>query len=75
MNSNPAGKNAIEHRDLEFRYDSEQLMELESQLARELADGKEYRRKRSGQMKRRKSPTSSHPSCGFAGRRNHHWNW
>ncbi|HVT26495.1 MAG TPA: hypothetical protein VHE81_00610 [Lacipirellulaceae bacterium] len=75
MNSDVPRLSAMQYRDQEFRYDAELLMELESQFVRELSGGKQYRQKRSGHSKRRKSPKASHPGYGFAGRRNRKWNW
>jgi hypothetical protein len=75
MNSTASGSNAIQYRDQAFSYDSEMLLELESEFVRELSDGKQYRQKRSSRPKRRKSPKASHPGCGMAGRRKHRWTW
>ena len=65
----------MQYRDQAFRYDSDTLIELEAEFVRELAEGKQYRQKRSSAPKRRKSPKASNPGCGIAGRKNHQWNW
>jgi hypothetical protein len=75
MNLTEPRLNAMQYRDQEFRYDADMLVDLESQFVRELSDGKQYRQKRSGKPKRRKSPKASHPGYGFAGRRNRKWSW
>jgi hypothetical protein len=75
MNSTGSGNNAIQYRDHAFSYDSETLLELESEFVRETAGGKQYRQKRSSTQKRRKAPKASHPGCGMSARRNHQWNW
>jgi hypothetical protein len=75
MMSTVPGSNLIQYRDQEFRYDSDMLLELESEFIRDLSNGKQYRQKRSGTAKRRKPPKASYPGCGMAGRRNHRWAW
>ena len=75
MNSTGSGDNAIQYRDHAFSYDSETLLELESEFVRETASGKQYRQKRSSTQKRRKTPKASNPGCGMSGRRNNHWSW
>ncbi len=75
MNLTAPRLNAMQYRDQEFRYDADMLVDLESQFVRELSDGKQYRQKRSGNPKRRKSPKASHPGHGFSGRRNRKWSW
>jgi hypothetical protein len=75
MNSTAPGHNAIQYCDQAFRYDSDTLLELESEFVRELADGKQYRQKRSSSQKRRKAPKASSPGCGMAGRCNRRWSW
>ena len=75
MNSTALGNNAIQYRDQAFRYDSDTLLELETEFVRELSEGKQYRQKRSSSPKRRKSPKASNPGCGMAGRCNRRWSW
>lgn len=75
MNSTTPGNNAIQYREHAFRYDSDALLELETDFVRELSEGKQYRQKRSAILKRRKAPKASSPGCGMAGRRNHRWSW
>lgn len=65
----------MQYRDQEFRYDAEHLLELETEYVQKLADGKQYRQKRSVRPKRRKSPKTAHPGYGMGGRRNRHWTW
>ena len=64
----------MQYRDHEFRYDSDMLLELESQFVREQSENKQYRQKRS-RPKRRKVPKAIHPGCGISARRNHRWGW
>jgi hypothetical protein len=66
---------AVQSRDQAFQYDSDTLLELESELGREPSQGKHYRQKRSSSRKRRRAPKASHPGCGMAARRNRPWNW
>ena len=75
MNPTAIGNNAIRYRDQVFRYDSEALLELETEFVRELSEGKQYRQKRSSNPKRRKSPKASSPGCGMARRCNRRWSW
>jgi hypothetical protein len=75
MKSTAMGNNAIQYRDQAFRYDSDILLELETEFGRELSDGKQYRQKRSSNQKRRKAPKASSPGCGMAGRCNRRWSW
>jgi hypothetical protein len=75
MNSTVSGNNAIQYRDQAFRYDSDTLLELETEFVRELSEGKQYRQKRSSSPKRRKAPKASNPGCGMAGRCNRRWSW
>jgi hypothetical protein len=75
MNSTALGNNGIQYRDQAFRYDSDTLLELETEFVRELSEGKQYRQKRAGSPRRRKSPKASRPGCGMAGRRNRRWTW
>jgi hypothetical protein len=75
MISTTPGNNAIQYREHEFRYDADALLELETDFVRELSEGKQYRQKRSANLKRRKAPKASNPGCGIAGRRNHRWSW
>ena len=75
MNSTTSGNNAIQYRDHAFHYDSDALLELETEFVRDLSKGKEYRQKRSNTQKRRKAPKASNPGCGMAGRSNRRWNW
>jgi hypothetical protein len=72
---NLTGNNAMQYRDHEFRYDSDMLLELESEFVREQSEAKQYRQKRSASTKRRKAPKASHPGYGLSGRRNHRWTW
>lgn len=65
----------MNYRDQEFRYDSDMLLELETEFVRQLSEGKQYRQKRSSSPKRRKSPKGAHPGCGMGARRNHRWKW
>lgn len=65
----------MQYRDQEFRYDSDMRLELETESVRELSGGKQYRQKRSGSPKRRRTSKASHPGCGIAGRRNRRWTW
>jgi hypothetical protein len=65
----------MQYRDQAFRYDSESLIELEAEFVRDLAEGKQYRQKRSSGQKRRKSPKASNPGCGMSARKNRHWDW
>ena len=67
MNSTSSGNNAIQYRDQAFRYDSDTLLELETDFVRKLSEGKQYRQKRSTCPKRRKAPKASNPGCGMAG--------
>jgi len=75
MKSTTSGHNAIQYREHAFRYDSDALLELETEFVRELSEGKQYRQKRSANLKRRKAPNASNPGCGMAGRRNRRWSW
>ena len=75
MISSASGNNAIQYRDQAFRYDSDTLLELETEFVRELSKGKQYRQKRSSRPKRRKAPKASNPGCGMAGRCNRRWSW
>jgi hypothetical protein len=75
MNSTTSGNNAIQYRDHAFRYDSDVLLELESEFVRELSAGKQYRQKRSSTAKRRIAPKASNPGCGISARRNRRWSW
>jgi len=75
MKSTASRYNAIEYRDHAFRYDSDTLLELESEFVRDASEGKQYRQKRSSSSTRRKAPKASRASCGIAGRCNHRWNW
>jgi hypothetical protein len=75
MNSTDLGNNATRNRDQVYRYDSDTLLEIETELVREFADTKQHRPKRSSSSKRRKAPTASGPGCGMAGRRNRRWSW
>jgi len=75
MNSTTPVNNTIQYRDQVFRYDSDALLELETDFVRELSEGKQYRQKRSANLKRRKVPKASNPGCGMAGRRNRRWTW
>jgi hypothetical protein len=75
MNSIALGNNAIQYRDQTFRDDSDTLLELETKFVRELAEGKQYRPKRSGSPKRRKMPKAARPGCGIAGRCKRRWTW
>ncbi len=75
MNSTEPRSSTIEYRDHDFRYDSDILLDLESDFVRGPSQGKQYRQKRSGSPKRRKQPKASHPGCGLAGRRNRRWSW
>jgi hypothetical protein len=74
MNSTAPRSPGIQYRDQAFRYDSDTLLELESEFVRALSGGKQYRQKRSG-VSKRKPPKGSHPGCGIGGRRNHRWTW
>jgi hypothetical protein len=65
----------MQYRDQEFRYESENMLELETDFVRQLSEGKQYRQKRSGRPTRRKSPKASHPGLGISGRRNRRWCW
>ncbi len=75
MNSTGPGNNAIQYRDQPSRYDSDMLLELETEFVRELSEGKQYRQKRSSSLKRRKVPKASRAGCGMAGRCNRRWSW
>ena len=75
MNSTDLGNSATRYREQTYRYDSDTLLELESELVGELADTKQHRPKRSSSSKRRKAPTATSPGCGMAGRRNRRWSW
>jgi hypothetical protein len=75
MNSTASGDNAIQYRDQAIRYDSDALLELETEFVRELSEGKQYRQKRLSGPKRRKAPKASNPGCGMAGRCNRRWSW
>jgi hypothetical protein len=71
----PPRNNVMTYRDNDIRYDAETLQQLDSDLARDLSAGKQYRQKRTNKPKRRKPPKVSHPGCGISGRRNHYWTW
>ena len=76
MNSTELRSSVMEYRDHEFRYDAENLHELdEPDSVQQVANGKQYRQQRSARPKRRKSPKASHPGCGIGGRRKRQWNW
>jgi hypothetical protein len=75
MNLTVHQNNTIQYREQDSRYDSDTLLELESELGREPSQGKRYRQKRSSTRKRRKAPKASHPGCGIAGRGNRQWTW
>ena len=75
MNSIDLGKNATRYRDQAFRYDSDTLLEIETELVREFTETKQHRPKRTGCSKRRKAPTASSPGCGMAGRCKRRWSW
>jgi hypothetical protein len=75
MNSTAPRNNAIQYREHAFRYDSDTLLGLETEFARELSEGKQYRQKRSSSPKRRKAPKASNPGCGMGRRCNHRWSW
>jgi len=75
MNPTDLGSNAIQYRDQAFRYDSDTLLELETEFVRELSECKQYRQKRSSSSKRRRAPKASNPGCGMAGRCNRRWSW
>jgi hypothetical protein len=75
MNSTDSGNNAIQYREQPIRYDSETLLDLETEFVRELSDGKQYRQKRSSSPKRRKVPKASRAGCGMGGRCNRRWSW
>ena len=47
MKSTVFRRNRMQYRDQEFRYESENLLELGTEFVRQLADGKQYRQKRS----------------------------
>ncbi|HEX3599033.1 MAG TPA: hypothetical protein VHU84_02760 [Lacipirellulaceae bacterium] len=65
----------MQYRDIEFRYDADDLAEPDSDHVRHLSDGKNYSQKRSVRHTRRKSPKASHPGCGMGSRRNRRWTW
>lgn len=65
----------MQYRDQEFRYDAENLLELESDFVRQLSDGKQYRQKRSSRPKRRSAAKAAQPGCGMGARRNRRWTW
>jgi hypothetical protein len=75
MNLTVPQNSAMQYRDQDSRYDSDTLLELESELGREPSQGKHYRQKRSSSRKRRKAPKASHPGCGMAARGSRHWTW
>jgi hypothetical protein len=75
MNLTVPTSNSVQYRDQDGHFDSELLLELESELTRELSNGKHYRHKRFSGHGRRKAPSAVHPGCGFAGRRHHRWTW
>ena len=75
MNSTARGNNAIQYRDQTFRYDSDSLLELETEFVRGLSEGKQYRQRRSASPKRRKAPKALRPGCGIAGRCKRRWSW
>jgi hypothetical protein len=64
----------MQYRDQEFRYDSDSDA-LDADYVRQQNDGKQYRSKRSAKPTRRRTPKTSHPGCGIAGRRNRRWTW
>jgi hypothetical protein len=64
----------MQYRDPEFQYEL-YGEEPGTELARQQAEAKQYRRKRSAKPKRRKMPKVSHPGHGMGGRRNHRWTW
>jgi hypothetical protein len=75
MNLTVPTNNLIETRDENGHYDSELLLELESELTRDLPNGSLHRHKRFNSHRRRNAPRATHPGYGFAGRRNHRWTW
>jgi len=67
--------NAMDYRAHEISYESDEMRELGSEFIHETAAGKQYRQRRSASPQRRRTPKSSHPGCGMAGRRNKRWAW
>lgn len=65
----------MQYRDIEFRYDSDENLEPDSEYTRQLSDRKQYSQKRPPRLKRRKATKSSKPGCGIGARRNHRWSW
>jgi hypothetical protein len=74
MNLTAVRRNVMQYRDHEFRYDAEQLLDIDSDYAK-TANGKQYVQKRSVRPKRRRSPKASHPGCGMGARRGRKWAW
>ena len=75
MNSTVVRSNVMQYRELEFRYDADDLAEPDSEYVRQLSGGKHYSQKRSVRTKQRKSPKAAHPGCGIGGRRKRRWSW
>lgn len=65
----------MEYKDVDFRYDAEELLEPDCEHVRQLSSGKQYRQQRSARPKRRRSPKPSHPGCGIGARRKRRWSW
>ena len=65
----------MQYRDQEFRYDAENLLELESDFVRQLSDGKQYRQKRSSRPKSPQHKQGSASRLRHGARRNRRWTW
>lgn len=65
----------MQYRDLQFRYDADDLSEPDSESVRQNSDGKQYKQKRSAHPKRRRSAKAAHPGCGISARRNKRFTW
>ena len=65
----------MEYRDLEFRYDADDLAEPDSKYVRQLSGGKQYSQKRSVRPKRRGVAKATQPGCGMGARRKRRWSW
>ena len=64
----------MQYRDQEFQYELNGE-EPGTESARQKAEGKQYRSKRSSKTSRRKTPKAAHPGHGIGARRNHRWTW
>jgi hypothetical protein len=76
MNAMIVRRTEMKYRDSDIHYDSD-MENLEAEVVRDSADGKQYRRKRSIQATRKRASRSaaSNPGCGIGARRQRRWTW